>query len=154
MTWPYAYLKSHSSGSGRHHPTGLIRCRLNFGIKRSSKHRATVGISSVRSHAKNCTDASSLSVILLWHHPHYYSTGEVSARVPLVLRLQRPVLMNDQPLVHPFLHHLPVVARFDAEYLTSLLLRPLDAYKPVNVPTIEEELAVFHGLLKSVLSAC
>jgi hypothetical protein len=46
------------------------------------------------------------------------------------------------------------VARFDAEYLTSLLLRPLDAYKPVNVPTIEEELAVFHELLKSVLSAC
>jgi hypothetical protein len=97
---------------------------------------------------------SSFSVILLWHHPHYYSPGEVSARVPLVLRLQRPVLMNDQPLIQPFLRNLPVVARFDAEYLTSLLLRPLDAYKPVNVPTIEEELAIFHELLKSVLSAC
>jgi hypothetical protein len=97
---------------------------------------------------------SSFSVILLWHHPHYYSPGETSARVPLVLRLQRPVLMNDQPLIQPFLRNLPVVARFDAEYLTSLLLRPLDAYKPVNVPTPEEELAVFHELLKSVLSAC
>jgi hypothetical protein len=97
---------------------------------------------------------SSLSVIVLWHHPHHGSPGEASARVPFVLRLQRPVLINDQsPLVQPYLRYLPTVARFDPEYLTSLLLRPLEAYKPVGVPTLEEELALFADLLRSVLDA-
>jgi hypothetical protein len=76
----------------------------------------------------------------------------MSARIAMLLRMGRPILTNDNsPLSQPFRKFIPLIARFDADYLTSLLLGPLEPYVPVNVPSLEEEIALFWRLVKPLL---
>jgi len=91
---------------------------------------------------------SRCAVFILWNSPHA-ADGEMSARIALLLRMGRPILTNDNsPLSQSFRKFIPLVARFDAEYLTSLLLGPLEPFIPINVPSLEEEVAVFWSLVK------
>jgi hypothetical protein len=94
---------------------------------------------------------SRCSVFIIWN-PKHAADGEMSARIALLLRMGRPILANDDsPLSQPFRKFIPLVARFDAEYLTSLLLGPLDPFVPINVPSLEEEIATFWKLVKPLL---
>jgi len=91
---------------------------------------------------------SRCAVFILWNSPHA-ADGEMSARIALLLRMGRPILTNDNsPLSQSFRKFIPLVARFDVEYLTSLLLGPLEPFIPINVPSLEEEVAVFWSLVK------
>lgn len=94
---------------------------------------------------------SSLAGYIIWNPP-WAAAGEASARIALVLRMGRPILANgDSSMVDPYRRHIPAISRFDAEFLTSLLLHPLDPYVPVKVPTLEEEIETFRSLLSQVL---
>jgi hypothetical protein len=94
---------------------------------------------------------SRCAAFLIWNPPHA-ADGEMSARIAMLLRMGRPILTNDNsPLSQPFRKFIPLIARFDADYLTSLLLGPLDPYVPVNVPSLEEEIALFWRLVKPLL---
>jgi hypothetical protein len=94
---------------------------------------------------------SRCAVFIVWNSPHA-ADGEMSARIALLLRMGRPILANDNsPLAQPFRKFIPLIARFDADYLTSLLLGPLDPFVPVNVPSLEEEVSIFWKLVKPLL---
>jgi hypothetical protein len=63
--------------------------------------------------------------------------------------MKRPILANDDSsMVDYYRKHIPTIQRFDADFLTTLLLRPLDPYVPCNVPTLEEEIALFKNLIR------
>jgi hypothetical protein len=94
---------------------------------------------------------SRCAVFIVWNSPHA-ADGEMSARIALLLRMGRPILANDNsPLAQPFKKFIPLIARFDADYLTSLLLGPLDPFVPVNVPSFEEEVSIFWKIVKPLL---
>jgi len=94
---------------------------------------------------------SRCSAFIIWNSP-LAADGEMSARLAWLLRMGRPILTNDNSrLAQPFRKFIPLVARFDADYLTSLLLGPLDPFVPVNVPSIDEEIALFWDLVKPLL---
>jgi hypothetical protein len=76
----------------------------------------------------------------------------MSGRIAMLLRMEKPILSNDDsPLAQPFRKFIPLIARFDADYLTSLLLGPLDPFVPVNVPSLEEEVSTFWKLVEPLL---
>jgi len=94
---------------------------------------------------------SRCSVFIIWNSPSA-ADGEMSARIAYLLRMGRPILTNDNsPLSQPFRKFIPLLPRFDADYLTSLLLGPLDPFVPVNVPSPEEEVAAFWKLAEPLL---
>ena len=94
---------------------------------------------------------SSMAGYILWNPP-WAAAGESSARIALVLRMNRPILTNDDsPMVEPYRRYIPTLQRFDPEFLTTLLLRPLDPYVPTKVPTLEEELEIFKKAIARVL---
>jgi hypothetical protein len=91
-----------------------------------------------------------MSGFIIWNPP-WAAPGESSARVAFVLRINRPILANDDsPMIDYYRKHIPTIQRFDADFLTTLLLRPLDPYVPCNLPTLEEEIAIFRNLIRMV----
>jgi hypothetical protein len=94
------------------------------------------------------SELSRMSGFIIWNPP-WAAPGESSARIAFVLRMKRPILANDDsPMISYYRKHIPTIQRFDADFLTTLLLRPLDPYVPCNVPTLEEEIALFKNLIR------
>jgi len=95
-------------------------------------------------------ELSKMAGFIIWNPP-WAAAGESSARIALVMRMKRPILTNDDsPMVDFYRKNIPTIQRFDADFLTTLLLRPLDPYVPCNVPTLEEEIAKFWELVNSL----
>jgi len=95
-------------------------------------------------------ELSKMAGFIIWNPP-WASAGESSARIALVMRMERPILTNDDsPMVDFYRKNIPTIQRFDADFLTTLLLRPLDPYVPCNVPTLEEEIVRFKDLINAL----
>jgi len=95
-------------------------------------------------------ELSKMAGFIIWNPP-WAAVGESSARVALVMRMKRPILVNDDsPMVDFYRKNIPTIQRFDADFLTTLLSRPLDPYVPCNVPTLEEERMHFKNLINAL----
>ncbi len=93
---------------------------------------------------------SELSGYIIWNPP-WAAHGESSARIAMVLRMDRPILTNDDsPMVDHYHKYIPTIMRWDVDHLTTMFLRPLDAYAPRNVPTVEEEMGIFRSLMSRI----